>query len=292
MTSRTLDHAAGARVHLKCESFQHGGAFKFRGAYNFLSSLSPDVRAKGVCAVSSGNHAQAVAIAARELGTNAAILMPEDAPAVKLEATAGYGAEVVTYDRYETPPVVAGARFAQERGVTFVPAYDDPRIAAGAGTGALELVEDRGTPDVVVVPIGGGGVMSGWATVVKALSPQTRVVGVENAANASTKLSLEAGERVTVELRPHLADGQMLTMPGEFTFEVMRRAVDEVVLVTDDDILEAMAFLFDRLKLVTEPSGATATAALLAGHVAPAGDVAALISGGNVGLKRFTQLLS
>jgi threo-3-hydroxy-L-aspartate ammonia-lyase len=292
MTSRTLDEAVGARVCLKCESFQRGGAFKFRGAYNFLSSLAPAERERGVCAVSSGNHAQAVAIAARELGLDAAILMPEDAPPVKLEATAGYGAEVVTYDRYTTPPVVAGARFAEERSMTFVPAYDDPRIAAGAGTGALELVEDCGSPDVVVVPIGGGGVMSGWATVVKALNPQVRVIGVENAANASTRLSLEAGRRVTVELRPHLADGQMLTTPGESTFEVMRRLVDEVVLVTDDEILAAMAFLFDRLKLVTEPSGATATAALLAGHVRPAGTVAALISGGNVGLRRFAELMS
>src|SRR3954470_8420003 len=292
MTSRTLDHAVGARVHLKCESFQRGGAFKFRGAYNFLSTLSPDVRAKGVCAVSSGNHAQAVAIAARELGTSAAILMPEDAPPVKLEATAGYGAEVVTYDRYKTPPVVAGAAFAEERGVTFVPAYDDPRIAAGAGTGALELIEDAGLPDVVIVPIGGGGVMSGWATVAKALNPRVRVVGVENAANGSTKQSLEAGRRVTIELKPHLMDGQMLTTPGELTFEVMQRLVDEVVLVTDEEVLAAMAFLFDRLKLVTEPSGASATAALLAGHVNPTGDVAALISGGNVGLRRFAELVS
>jgi threonine dehydratase len=292
VTSRTLDRAVGARVRLKCESFQRGGAFKFRGAYNFLRSLSPGERGRGVCAVSSGNHAQAVAIAAGELGVRAAILMPEDAPRVKLEATAGYGAEVVTYDRYRTPPVVAGARFAEERGMTFVPAYDDPRIAAGAGTGALELLEDGGPAQVVVVPIGGGGVMSGWATVVKALDPRTRVVGVESAANGSTRRSMEAGQRVTVELRPHLADGQMLTTPGELTFEVMRRLVDEVVLVTDEEILAAMAFLFDRLKLVTEPSGATATAALLAGHVKPAGDVAALISGGNVGVRRFAELAS
>jgi len=289
-TSRTLDDIVGAHVLLKCESFQRGGAFKFRGAYNFLCSLPPEERERGVCAVSSGNHAQAVAIAARELGTKAAILMPEDAPPVKLEATAGYGAEVVTYDRYETPPVIAGARFAEQRGVTFVPAYDDPRIAAGAGTGALELLEDRGPFDVVVVQIGGGGVMSGWATAIKALHPHTRVVGVEHAANGATKRSLEAGRRVTVELRRHLADGQMLTTPGEFTFEVMRRLVDEVVLVTDDEILAAMAFLFDRLKLVTEPSGATATAALLAGHVDATGEVAALISGGNVGLRRFAEL--
>ena len=290
MTSRTLDDVVGAHVLVKCESFQRGGAFKFRGAYNYLCSLSPQERERGVCAVSSGNHAQAVAIAARELGIGAAILMPEDAPPVKLQATAGYGAEIVTYDRYRTPPVVAGRRFAEERGSTFVPAYDDPRIAAGAGTGALELVEEHGAPDVIVVPIGGGGVMSGWATVAKAANARTRVVGVENVANASTRLSLEAGHRVSVELRPHLADGQMLTTPGEFTFEVMRRLVDEVVLVTDGEILAAMAFLFDRLKLVTEPSGATATAALLAGHVKPRGTVAALISGGNVGLRRFAEL--
>jgi threonine dehydratase len=292
MTSRTLDAAVGARVLLKCESFQRGGAFKFRGAYTFLSSLSAEDRERGVCAVSSGNHAQAVAIAARELGIRAAILMPEDAPPVKLEATAGYGAEVVTYDRYGIPQMVAGLRFAEERGMTFVPAYDHPRIAAGAGTSALELVEDCGAPDVIVVPIGGGGVMSGWATVAKSFDPGTRVVGVEHAANGSTKRSLQAGHRVTVEVRPHLADGQMLTTPGEFTFEVMRRLVDEVVLVTDGEPRAAMAFLFDRLKLVTEPSGAAATAALLAGHVDPAGDVAALISGGNVGLGRFADLAS
>ena len=292
MTSRTLDEAVGAHVLVKCESFQRGGAFKFRGAYNFLSSLSDAERERGVCAISSGNHAQAVAIASGELGIRAAILMPSDAPPAKLEATAGYGAEVVTYERYTMPQVVAGAKFAEERQMTFVPAYDDPRIAAGAGTGALELVEDHGQPDVVVVPIGGGGSMSGWATVVKALDPNTRVVGVEHAENASTRLSLEAGERVSVEMRPHLADGQMLTTPGEFTFEVMRRTVDEVVLVTDDEILAAMGFLFDRLKLVTEPSGAIATAALLAGHVRPEGTVAALISGGNVGLRRFAELVS
>jgi threo-3-hydroxy-L-aspartate ammonia-lyase len=290
MTSRTLDGAVGARVVLKCESFQRGGAFKFRGAYNFLCSLSPDERERGVCAVSSGNHAQAVALAAGDLGIRAAILMPEDAPPVKLEATAGYGAEVVTYDRYATPQMVAGLRFAEERGMTFVPAYDDRRIAAGAGTGALEVVEDSGAPDVIVVPIGGGGVMSGWATVAKTLDPRTRVVGVENSANACTKLSLQAGHRVSIELRPHLADGQMLTTPGEFTYDVMRRLVDEVVLVTDDEILAAMAFLFDRLKLVTEPSGATSTAALLAGHVKPTGYVAALVSGGNVGVRRFAEL--
>ena len=293
MTSRTLDAAVGGAVHLKCESFQRGGAFKFRGAFNFLSSLSEDERERGVCAISSGNHAQAVAIAARELGLRAAILMPEDAPAVKLAAVEGYGAEITTYDRYSKPQVEAGREFAAATGMTFVPAYDDPRIAAGAGTAALELLEDAGPLDVLVAPIGGGGGMSGYATVVKALHPDARVIGVEAAASAVTKRSLEAGERIRIPVPRHLADWQMLTQPGEWTFEVMRRLVDEIVLVSDDEILAAMAFLFDRLKLVTEPSGAIATAALLAGHVDPAGRrVGAIVSGGNVGLERFMSLMA
>jgi threonine dehydratase len=292
MTSRTLDAAVGGRIHLKCESFQRGGAFKFRGAYTFLAGLSRDELAGGVCAVSSGNHAQAVAIAARELGAPAAILMPEDAPAVKIEATAGYGAEIETYDRTSRPQDDAGRAFAARRGMTYVPAYDHPRIAAGAGTGALELLEQAGPVDVVVVPIGGGGLISGWATAIKALHPQTRVIGVEAAASGVTKLSLQAGRRVEITLAAHLADGQMLTTPGRFTFDVMRRLIDEVVLVTDEQILAAMAFLFDRLKLVTEPSGAITTAALLAGHVAPEGRrVAAVISGANVGADRFASLV-
>ena len=292
MTSRTLDERAGGAVHLKCESFQRGGAFKFRGAFNFLSSLGEDERERGVCAISSGNHAQAVALSARELGVRAAILMPEDAPAAKLAAVEGYGAEIATYDRYSKPQVQAGREFAEQRQMTFVPAYDDPRIAAGAGTAALELLEDAGPLDLLVAPIGGGGLMAGAATVLKALHPDARVVGVEARASAVTKRSLAAGERIQIPVPRHIADGQMLTQPGEFTFAVMQRVVDEVVLVDDDEILAAMAFLFDRLKLVTEPSGAIATAALLAGHVRPEGARAgAIVSGGNVGLARFLDLM-
>jgi threo-3-hydroxy-L-aspartate ammonia-lyase len=292
MTSRTLDERVGGTVHLKCESFQRGGAFKFRGAFNFLSSLSAEERERGVCAISSGNHAQAVALSARELGVRAAILMPEDAPAAKLAAVEGYGAEIATYDRYSKPQVQAGREFAEARQMTFVPAYDDPRIAAGAGTAALELLEDAGELDVLVAPVGGGGLMSGAATVFKALHPGARVIGVEAQASAVTKRSLEAGERIQIPVPRHLADGQMLTQPGEWTFAVMQELVDEIVLVSDDEILAAMAFLFDRLKLVTEPSGAISTAALLAGHVRPEGRrVGALISGGNVGLARFVDLM-
>jgi threonine dehydratase len=286
MTSRTL----GDGIYLKCESFQRGGAFKFRGAYNFLSQLTDEERQTGVCAISSGNHAQAVALSARELGVRAAILMPEDAPAAKLAAVEGYGAEITTYDRYSKPQVQAGREFAEETGLTFVPAYDHPRIAAGAGTTALELIEDAGALDLLIAPIGGGGLMAGCATVVKALHPQARVIGVE--ASGVVKRSLEAGRRIEIPVPRHLADGQMLTQPGEFTFEVMRELVDEVVLCTDDEILAAMAFLFDRLKLVTEPSGAIATAALLAGHIKPDGArTGVLISGGNVGLERFVGLM-
>ena len=287
MTSRTL----GAGVFLKCESFQRTGAFKFRGAYNFLSSLGEEERARGVCAISSGNHAQAVALSARELGIRAAILMPEDAPPAKLAAVEGYGAEIETYDRYSMPQVQAGREFAERRQMTFVPAYDDPRIAAGAGTAALELLEDAGELDLLLAPVGGGGLLSGCATVIKALHPDARVIGVE--ASGVVKRSLEAGERIQIPVPRHIADGQMLTQPGEWTFEVMRELVDDVVLCSDDEILAAMAFLFDRLKLVTEPSGAIATAALLAGHVRPeeGARVGVLISGGNVGLERFVGLM-
>jgi threo-3-hydroxy-L-aspartate ammonia-lyase len=286
MTSRTL----GAGVYVKCESFQRGGAFKFRGAFNFLSSLDDEERARGVCAISSGNHAQAVALSARELGIRAAILMPEDAPPAKLAAVRGYGAEVTTYDRYSKPQVEAGREFAEATRMTFVTAYDDPRIAAGAGTATLELLEDAGELDLLLAPVGGGGGIAGAATVIKGLYPQARVIGVE--ASGVVKRSLEAGERIEIPVPRHIADGQMLTQPGEWTFTVMQRLVDDVVICSDDEILDAMAFLFDRLKLVTEPSGAIATAALLAGHVEAAGArVGAIMSGGNVGLARFLDLM-
>lgn len=294
VTSRTLrDRLGVASAALKCESFQRSGSFKFRGAYNLLSGLGDDERAAGVCAVSSGNHAQALSLAASLLGIRAAILMPEDAPAAKMAATRGYGAEVVTYDRYSMPQVEAGRRFQQERGMTFAPAYDHPRTMAGAGTAALELWEDAGPFDVVVAPVGGGGGLAGYATVAKALGPDTRVVGVESAASGVNKQSLEAGARVQVPVPRTIADGQALTTPGELTFEVIRRTVDDVVLVEDDDILEAMAFLFDRMKLVTEPSGAISVAALLAGRVPDIEGkrVGVIVSGGNVGLARFLDLM-
>jgi threo-3-hydroxy-L-aspartate ammonia-lyase len=290
-TSRTLDERVGASVHVKAECFQRGGAFKFRGAYNKIASLAPDVRSRGVLAYSSGNHAQAVAIAARLLGTSATIVMPEDAPAAKLEATRGYGAEIVSYDRWTDDREEIGSRLARERRVELVRPYDDPLVMAGQGTTALELLEDVPALDLLVVPVGGGGLIAGCATAAKALRPEIRVVGVEPDAGDDTRRSLAAGERVHLGVPRTIADGLQTPEPGELTFEVNRGLVDEIVTVTDDEILDAMAYLFDRLKLVVEPSGAVGIAALLTGRIATAGNVGVVISGGNVGAARFAALL-
>jgi len=290
--SRTLDAAAGAAVHVKAESFQRGGAFKFRGAYNKISSLPTEALARGVLAYSSGNHAQAVALSAQLLGTNATILMPADAPAAKVEATRGYGAEIVTYDRWTESREALGAALATERGLELVRPYDDPLVMAGQGTTALELLEEVPGLDLLVVPVGGGGLIAGCSTVAKALRAGIRVVGVEPDAGDDTARSLAAGERVRIEVPRTIADGLQAAEPGELTFEVNRRLVDEVVTVGDDEILEAMAFLFDRLKLVTEPSGAVAVAALLARRVGGAGRIGVVVSGGNVGAGRFAELFA
>src|SRR4051794_26094506 len=291
-TSRTLDAAVGAAVHIKAESFQRGGAFKFRGAYNKISSLPTEALARGVLAYSSGNHAQAVALSAQLLGTNATILMPADAPAAKIEATRGYDAEIVTYDRWTESREALGAALATERGLELVRPYDDPLVMAGQGTTALELLEDVPDLDLLVVPVGGGGLIAGCSTVAKALRPGIRVVGVEPEAGDDTARSLAAGERVRIEVPRTIADGLQAAEPGELTFEVNRRLVDEVVTVGDDEMLEAMAFLFDRLKLVTEPSGAVGVAALLARRVGVAGRVGVVVSGGNVGVGRFAELFA
>jgi threo-3-hydroxy-L-aspartate ammonia-lyase len=293
LTSRTLDALVGASVYLKAECFQRGGAFKFRGAYNKIASLDTDARSRGVLAYSSGNHAQAVAIASRLLGTTATIVMPEDAPPAKLEATRGYGAEIVTYDRWTDDREEIGRRLSEARGGELVRPYDDPLVMAGQGTTALELLDDVPDLDVLVAPVGGGGLIAGCATAATALRPSIRVVGVEPEAGDDTRRSLAAGERVDVGVPKTIADGLQAHMPGELTFEVNRVLLDEVVTVGDDDILDAMAFLFDRMKLVTEPSAAVGIAALLTGRIAAAGEnVGVVISGGNVGVARFAALLS
>lgn len=291
--SRTLDELTGMRLALKAECFQRAGAFKIRGAYHRVSTLPAEALAAGVCASSSGNHAQALALAARLCGTRATILMPRDAPASKRAATEGYGAEVIEFDRYSEDREQLTAALAAERGLTVVHPYNDPFVMAGAGTTGLELMEDAGDLDAVVVPAGGGGLLSGCATAVKGLSPGARVVGVEPAASDDIQRSLAAGERVRVEVGRTIADGQQLATPGGLTFEVIRERVDEVVTVSDEEIVAAMRMLFERLKVVVEPSGASGLAAVLAGRGGrPDERVGVVLSGGNVDAARFAALIA
>ncbi len=293
LRSRTLDELAGTEVHLKAENFQRIGAFKFRGAYNAVSRLDPAQRARGITAYSSGNHAQAVALAAREFGTTAVILMPADTPASKQAATAGYGAEIVTYDRYTGDRVALGAALAAERGLALIPPYEHPHVIAGQGTAALELLEQAGELDALLTPVGGGGLMAGSATAAKALHPAIRTIGVEPTAGDDTRRSLAAGERVAVPVPRTIADGQAAEIPGELTFSINRRLLDEVVLVSDDEIRDALRFAFERLRIVLEPSGATGLAALLAGRVRPVPRrVGVILSGGNIDAVRFSELLA
>jgi threonine dehydratase len=286
-----LDARLGAHVVLKAEGFQRMGAFKFRGAYNAISQLSPEERERGVVTASSGNHAQAVALAASMLGATATILMPADAPASKRAATEGYRARVIEFDRYGDDRERLLAELADELGASIVHPYDDPRVIAGAGTCALELAQDSGPLGTVAVPLGGGGLLSGSAISLRSVSGATRIVGVEPEASPDTKRSLEAGERVRVPVRPSIADGQLLETPGEITFGVIASMVDEIVTVSDSEIVEAMRLLFERTKLVVEPSGASAFAAALAGRV-PGGSIGVILSGANVSAERFAELMA
>jgi threonine dehydratase len=282
LRSRTL----GENVVLKPENLQRGGAFKFRGAYNKISSLP---RGATVVAYSSGNHAQAVALASSLLGAKATILMPEDAPASKLAATRGYGAEVVSYDRYTGDREAIAAELAEELGAEIVPPYDDPLIMAGQGTAALELLEDAGVVDTLVVPVGGGGLISGCAAIAKELGVR-RVVGVEPEAGDDWRRSFAVGEIVAIDVPRTIADGLQTHAPGEHTWEVASRLVDEIVTVTDEQIVAAMRFAFERLKLVIEPSGAVGLAAVREGIV-DGPSIGIVISGGNVSAERFAELL-
>jgi threonine dehydratase len=285
LTSSTIDALTGAKVHFKCENFQRMGAFKFRGAYNALSQLSPEQKKKGVVAFSSGNHAQAVALSGKLLGVPATIVMPTDAPKVKLEATRGYGAEVVMYNASNEDRQKIAEKLAAERGLTVIPPFDHPHILAGQGTAAKELIEETGPLDILMVPCGGGGLLSGCSIAAKHLSPECRVIGVEPAAGDDGLRAFRSGKLETIKLPDTIADGARTTSLGRITFALIQKNVDDFLTVTDEELLKWMFFLWERMKIVVEPTGALAAAALLQGKIDAKGKkVGVVISGGNVDL--------
>ncbi|MFG1924665.1 pyridoxal-phosphate dependent enzyme [Cryptosporangium sp. NPDC048952] len=288
LRSRTLDELVGTEVFLKCENFQRAGAFKFRGAYH-AASRAP--RSNGLLTYSSGNHGQAVALAARELGVPAVVLMPSDAPQSKRAATEGYGAEVVPFDRYTDDRESLGRALAAKRGMTIVPPFDHPDVIAGQGTVALELLDAVDALGMLVVPVGGGGLMAGCAIAAAGARSDIRMIGVEPMAGDDTRRSLAAGRGVTLDVPRTIADGQAAPTPGELTFAINQRLVDGIVVVSDDDLRAAMRFAFERLKVVVEPSGASALAALLSARIdrLPA-RVGVVVSGGNIDVERFAEL--
>ena len=289
-TSRTLDALTGARVFLKCENYQRAGAFKFRGAYNALARLTPEQRARGVLTYSSGNHAQALALAGSLLGVPTTIVMPEDAPAVKLAATRGYGGEVVTYDRRTQDREELGRRIAAQRGLGVIPPYDHPDVVAGQGTAAKELLEEVDGLDLLLVPCGGGGLLSGCALAARAMAPGCRVVGVEPERADDAARSFRTRTLVRVENPDTIADGARTPSLGAITFPLVLANVDDMATVSDRAIVEAMLVLWSRLKLVVEPTGALAAAALLCGAVAAPGKrVGVVLSGGNVDVEPFLR---
>jgi threonine dehydratase len=285
MTSRSVDERAGVRVFLKCENFQRGGAFKIRGASNLILSLSKDELTRGVVAFSSGNHAQGVAIAAQYAGTEATIAMPADSPRSKMEATRALGARILIYDRLREDREAIAARVVGEKGGTLVPPYDHPLIMAGQGTTALELLEDQPEIDALVTPAGGGGLLSGCATIAKSLRPGIRIFGAEPERANDMALSFAAGKRIEIPPPETIADGLRSPIPGKLTFPVIQRLVEKILLVSEEQIKETMRFLMERMKIVVEPSGAVGVAAVMNGML-PAGirSVGVVISGGNVDL--------
>jgi threonine dehydratase len=291
VTSRTFEERAGVQAFFKCENLQRGGAFKIRGAANFVYSIPKDDLPRGVVAYSSGNHAQAVAISARSVGVPATLVMPLDAPKSKVEATRGYGATIVTYDRFTEDRDAIGRCIAEETGATLVPPFDHPWTMAGQGTAALELLDEIPDLDALVVCIGGGGLISGSAIAARAVRPGIRVFGVEPEGGNDTWLSFRAGKRMTIPVPQTIADGLRSPSPGELTFPIIQKNVEDVVLVSDDEIRETLKFFLTRMKLLIEPSGAVAPAALLFGKLPKdLGRVGAIVSGGNVDLE-FLQSL-
>ncbi|MBC8717143.1 threo-3-hydroxy-L-aspartate ammonia-lyase [Ochrobactrum sp. Marseille-Q0166] len=291
-TSSTVDRETGAQFFFKCENFQRIGAFKFRGAYNALSRFNDEQKKRGVLAFSSGNHAQAIALAARLLGIAATIIMPEDAPAAKLDATRGYGATVVTYNRYTEDRDALSKQLAEEGGLTLIPPFNHPDIIAGQGTATKELIEEVGQLDALFVCLGGGGLLAGSALAAKALSPSCDVYGVEPEAGNDGQQSLRSGRIVHIDVPKTLADGAQTQALGEMTFSIIRETVRDILAVSDDDLVQGMKFFASRMKMVVEPTGCLGFAGAL--QMAPelrGKRVGVIISGGNVDLERFATLI-
>lgn len=293
VTSRSFDNLTKRQVFFKCENLQRAGAFKFRGAMNRLLTLSNEERTRGVVAFSSGNHAQAVALAARELNVRATIVMPGDAPQTKVAATRGYGAEIIFYDRQREDREAIAHSISQARGLAVVPPYDDEQIMAGQGTCALELLEDVPDLDCVVTPCGGGGLFAGVSTAVKGINPQAMCFGVEAETADDTRQSLLRGERVSIPVPPTIADGMRTQSPGALTFPVLQQNAADILLVSEDEIKAAMRFLLFRLKLLVEPTGATAPAAVMMNHVpAELKRIGVVLSGGNVDADVLAEVIT
>ena len=290
LRSDTLDQAVQAQVFLKCENFQRMGAFKFRGAYNAMARLTDAQKQRGVLTHSSGNHAQAIALSGRLLGVNTTIVMPHDAPAVKLAATRGYGGNIVLYDRMETTREAISANLLATHGYSFIPPFDHEHVIAGQGTAGLELLEEIAALDVLVVCLGGGGLLSGCALAAKALLPNCTVIGVEPQAGNDGMLSLRAGKLIQFNNPDTIADGARTALCAR-TFSLIQKHVDDIVCVSDQELLQAMFFLWERLKIVVEPTGALAAAAILHNKIDVKGKrVGAIVSGGNVDLKQVSDL--
>ncbi len=293
LTSRTVDEALGARVFFKCENFQRMGAFKFRGAFNALSCLAERQRKAGVVAFSSGNHAQAVALSARLLGVPNTIVMPHDAPAAKLAATRDYGGNVVIYDRYKEDREAIARRLAEEKGMTLIPPYDHPHVIAGQGTAAKELFDEVGPLDALFVCLGGGGLLAGSALATRALSPATRLYGVEPEAGNDGQQSFRSGAIVHIDTPKTIADGAQTQHLGTCTFEIIKRDVDDIFTVSDGELIDCMRFFAARMKMVVEPTGCLGFAAARQRKQALAGQrVGVIVSGGNVDMDRFCALLA
>jgi threonine dehydratase len=293
MTSRTADERTGARLFFKCENFQRMGAFKFRGAYNAIAQLTPDQKRRGVVTFSSGNHAQAIALAGKLLGVPTTILMPTDAPAAKVAATQGYGGEVVRFDRYAQNRDDLGAKLAAERGLTLIPPYDHPDVVAGQGTAAKELIEETGPLDALVVCLGGGGLLAGCALAAKALAPGIAVYGAEPEAGNDGQQSFRTGRIVRIDVPKTIADGAQTAALGEITFGVIRRDVADVATASDAELVAAMRFFAERMKMVVEPTGCLAAAVAMGGALPLAGKrVGVIVSGGNVDLASYARHLA